>query len=205
MRNPKHMHPVPDLRMLILASDASFRCCRTRPVAKRYFRLAQSSDPSLLGWPSTPPVRVPGFPAKPSSACLACESPPVSFVRTPWWLAQGIGQPLVCTVSLAPAKANNHGRHLNPIQPPPRLSTRSPAPAIGLVLAPMAANYWESTQRKHWQFTKDELANVRQRLEDDDPGLVQMFPLPQLRHLNIYFNQRKPTLPFPFFCCLSTV
>ncbi|KAK0740306.1 cyclin-like protein [Schizothecium vesticola] len=54
----------------------------------------------------------------------------------------------------------------------------------------MAANYWESTQRKHWQFTKDELANVRQRLEDDDPGLVQMFPLPQLRHLNIYFNQQ---------------
>lgn len=69
----------------------------------------------------------------------------------------------------------------------------------------MASNYWESTQRKHWQFTKDELANVRQRLEDDDPGLVQMFPLPQLRHLNIYFNQREPTLPFPFLCCLSTV
>lgn len=67
----------------------------------------------------------------------------------------------------------------------------------------MAANYWESTQRKHWQFTKDELANVRQRLEDDDPGLVQMFPLPQLRHLNIYFNQRTP--PPPPFCVAFTV
>ncbi|KAK4251611.1 RNA polymerase II holoenzyme cyclin-like subunit [Corynascus novoguineensis] len=54
----------------------------------------------------------------------------------------------------------------------------------------MAANYWESTQRKHWQFTKDELAAIRQRLDDEDPGLVQMFPLPPLRHLNIYFNQQ---------------
>ena len=54
----------------------------------------------------------------------------------------------------------------------------------------MAANYWESTQRKHWQFTKDKLALLRHRLDEEDPGLVQMFPLPQLRHLNIYFNQR---------------
>jgi cyclin C len=54
----------------------------------------------------------------------------------------------------------------------------------------MAANYWESSQRRHWQFTKDELAAMRQKLEDDNAELVQMFPLPQLRHLNIYFNQR---------------
>ncbi|KAK4118705.1 cyclin-like protein [Parathielavia appendiculata] len=54
----------------------------------------------------------------------------------------------------------------------------------------MAANYWESTQRKHWQFTKDDLAVIRQRLDDEDPTLVQMFPLPPLRHLNIYFNQQ---------------
>lgn len=58
----------------------------------------------------------------------------------------------------------------------------------------MAANYWESTQRKHWQFTKDELVALRQRLDDEDPGLVQVFPLPQLRHLNIYFNQRTDTV-----------
>lgn len=55
----------------------------------------------------------------------------------------------------------------------------------------MAANYWESTQRKHWQFTKDQLASMRQKLEDEDPGLVQSFGLPQLRHLNIFFNQRQ--------------
>lgn len=55
----------------------------------------------------------------------------------------------------------------------------------------MAANYWESTQRKHWQFTKEQLASMRQRLEDEDPALVQSFGLPQLRHLNIFFNQRQ--------------
>lgn len=55
----------------------------------------------------------------------------------------------------------------------------------------MAANYWDSTQRKHWQFTKEQLASMRQRLEDEDPGLVQSFGLPQWRHLNIFFNQRK--------------
>ncbi|KAK0639219.1 cyclin-C [Cercophora newfieldiana] len=54
----------------------------------------------------------------------------------------------------------------------------------------MAANFWESTQRRHWQFTKDELAAMRQKLEDEDPNLVQMYPLPHLRHLNIYFNQQ---------------
>ncbi|KAF3765520.1 hypothetical protein M406DRAFT_88389 [Cryphonectria parasitica EP155] len=54
----------------------------------------------------------------------------------------------------------------------------------------MAANYWESTQRKHWQFTKEQLASIRQKLEDEDPALVQSFGLPQLRHLNIFFNQQ---------------
>lgn len=60
----------------------------------------------------------------------------------------------------------------------------------------MAANYWDSSQRKHWTFTKDQLANMRQKLEDEDPALVQSFGLPQLRHLNIFFNQREQS----FFC-----
>ena len=54
----------------------------------------------------------------------------------------------------------------------------------------MAASFWESTQHKHWQFTKDELSAMRQKLEDEDPTLVQMFPLPSIRHLGIFFNQR---------------
>lgn len=60
----------------------------------------------------------------------------------------------------------------------------------------MAASYWDSTQRKHWTFTKDQLASMRQKLEDEDPALVQSFGLPQLRHLNIFFNQRERD---PFF------
>ncbi|KAJ6440791.1 C-type cyclin-like Fic1p [Purpureocillium lavendulum] len=54
----------------------------------------------------------------------------------------------------------------------------------------MSANYWESTQRRHWLFTKDQLASMRQKLEDDNADLVRMFPLPQPRHLSIYFNQQ---------------
>jgi cyclin-C len=55
----------------------------------------------------------------------------------------------------------------------------------------MAANYWESTQRRFWQFSKQELAELRQKLEDEEQNLVQAYPLPQLRHLSIYFNQRQ--------------
>ncbi|KAH7160638.1 cyclin-like protein [Dactylonectria macrodidyma] len=54
----------------------------------------------------------------------------------------------------------------------------------------MSANYWESTQRRYWQFTKDQLASMRQKLEDDNADLVRSFPLPQQRHINIYFNQQ---------------
>ncbi|KAI0010624.1 cyclin-C [Xylariaceae sp. FL0662B] len=54
----------------------------------------------------------------------------------------------------------------------------------------MAANYWESTQRRCWQFSKDELAQMRQDLEEREQALVQMFPLPQTRHLYIFFNQQ---------------
>lgn len=54
----------------------------------------------------------------------------------------------------------------------------------------MAANYWESTQRKYWQFTKDQLQAMRQKLEDEEPSMSVHFPLPPVRHLNIFFNQR---------------
>lgn len=60
----------------------------------------------------------------------------------------------------------------------------------------MSANYWVSTHRNHWIFPKDELATMRQKLERENSDLVQMFTLPEARHLYIYFNQRKasPTL-----------
>lgn len=54
----------------------------------------------------------------------------------------------------------------------------------------MAANYWESTQRQHWLYTKDQLASMRQKLDDDNADWVRSYPLPEQRHLSIFFNQR---------------
>lgn len=57
----------------------------------------------------------------------------------------------------------------------------------------MAANYWDSTQRRYWTFTREELADIRQRVEDKHRHLLQMYPLPDRRLLNIFFCQRKYT------------
>lgn len=54
----------------------------------------------------------------------------------------------------------------------------------------MASNYWESSQLKHWTFTKSRLAEIRRRLEEEDKAMVQQFPLPDRRLLNIYFSQQ---------------
>lgn len=54
----------------------------------------------------------------------------------------------------------------------------------------MAANYWASTQRRHWQFSRETLLDIRQRLEDEDRNLVQQYPLPDRRHLSFFFNGR---------------
>ncbi|KAF2842139.1 C/H/G cyclin [Patellaria atrata CBS 101060] len=51
----------------------------------------------------------------------------------------------------------------------------------------MAANYWDSTQRANWTFSKAQLANIRSELEAKDRALVSQYPLPERRHLNIYF------------------
>jgi cyclin C len=51
----------------------------------------------------------------------------------------------------------------------------------------MASNYWESTQRKFWTFTKQQLAVERQKMEDSERNLVNQYPLPDRRHLSIYF------------------
>lgn len=91
--------------------------------------------------------------------------------------------------------------------------TRHIRPAInklrclcGLSHHGMSANYWESTQRRHWLFSKDELASMRQKLDDDNIEIVRMFPLPQPRHLAMFFNQRKLLLVSspqvsPFLLC----
>ncbi len=58
----------------------------------------------------------------------------------------------------------------------------------------MAANYWASTQRRHWQFSRESLNEVRQQLEDEEKTIVQQYPLPDRRLLSIYFNQRKQSI-----------
>lgn len=55
----------------------------------------------------------------------------------------------------------------------------------------MAANYWASTQRKHWLFTRERLAEIRESFKEKDKASHTQFPLPDQRLLNIYFNQRK--------------
>lgn len=54
----------------------------------------------------------------------------------------------------------------------------------------MASSYWESTQRKFWTFTKQELAHERKKIEESERNLVNMYPLPDRRHLSIYFYHR---------------
>ena len=54
----------------------------------------------------------------------------------------------------------------------------------------MAANYWASTQRRYWQFSRQHLFEIRQKLEDNERQLIQQYPLPDRRLLSIFFNQR---------------
>lgn len=55
----------------------------------------------------------------------------------------------------------------------------------------MAANYWASTQRRHWLFTRENLAEVRDKQREKDMVAHTQFPLPDQRMLNIYFSQRE--------------
>lgn len=54
----------------------------------------------------------------------------------------------------------------------------------------MAANYWVSTQRRCWQFSRQELNNIREQLDGTEPNLIQQYPLPERRLLSLFFNQR---------------
>ncbi|KAL4923984.1 cyclin-dependent protein serine/threonine kinase regulator SSN8 [Aspergillus undulatus] len=54
----------------------------------------------------------------------------------------------------------------------------------------MAANYWASTQRKHWLFTRERLAEIRDGFKEKEKTAHSQFPLPDQRLLNIYFSQQ---------------
>jgi hypothetical protein len=58
-------------------------------------------------------------------------------------------------------------------------------------LAVKMNNYWESTQRKFWTFTKQQLATERKKMEEAERNLVNMYPLPDRRLLSIYFYHRR--------------
>ncbi|KAI9790977.1 MAG: hypothetical protein M1816_004544 [Peltula sp. TS41687] len=62
----------------------------------------------------------------------------------------------------------------------------------------MAANYWVSSQRRHWQFSRDELRDIRSRLEDSvstsasasAASLITQYPLPERRLLSVFFREQ---------------
>ncbi|KAL8974984.1 MAG: hypothetical protein Q9197_000785 [Variospora fuerteventurae] len=54
----------------------------------------------------------------------------------------------------------------------------------------MAANFWSSTQKLYWQFSKAEIQEMRQQLESDDSTGLQQYPIPEKRLLSIFFNQQ---------------
>ncbi|KAK5134081.1 hypothetical protein LTR08_006971 [Meristemomyces frigidus] len=58
----------------------------------------------------------------------------------------------------------------------------------------MAANYWDSTQAKHWTFTKQSLAACRSSLAQQNPTLANAYPLPDQRHLCIYIQTQMAKL-----------
>lgn len=61
----------------------------------------------------------------------------------------------------------------------------------------MASSYWDSTQRKFWTFSKQQLAFERKKIEESDRNLVNMYPLPDRRHLSIYFYHQLSKMARP--------
>ncbi|KAJ4296454.1 RNA polymerase II holoenzyme cyclin-like subunit [Kalmusia sp. IMI 367209] len=61
----------------------------------------------------------------------------------------------------------------------------------------MASTWWESTQRKFWTFKKPQLVLERKRLEESERNLVNMYPLPDRRHLSIYFYHQLSKMARP--------
>ncbi|KAF1944461.1 C/H/G cyclin [Clathrospora elynae] len=61
----------------------------------------------------------------------------------------------------------------------------------------MASSYWESTQRKFWTFTKQQLAQERMKIEESERNLVNLYPLPDRRHLSIYFSHQLAKMARP--------
>ena len=54
----------------------------------------------------------------------------------------------------------------------------------------MAANYWSSTQRRFWFFSKDKLADIRKDHEEKDRSILQQHPIPDQRLIYIFLKDQ---------------
>ncbi|GAM84892.1 hypothetical protein ANO11243_028940 [Dothideomycetidae sp. 11243] len=54
----------------------------------------------------------------------------------------------------------------------------------------MAANYWDSTQARHWIFTKQELADMLDTAQESNRALHARYEMPEKRHVNIFLQQQ---------------
>jgi len=54
----------------------------------------------------------------------------------------------------------------------------------------MAASYDESSQKRNWLFSREELSNLRNQGQLDDGDLYQALPLPDWRLLSAFFRDR---------------
>ena len=123
--------------------------------------------------------------------------------------ATGNDNPVSAAISFGrpPAAGWQQLRRRNLILPPTDLPVpihhccrdhRHPPARTRPVIAPsparpvaMAASFWESSQSRCWTFTKEELEQMRDALQEEDQALAQMFPLPDWKHINIFLNMRK--------------
>jgi hypothetical protein len=105
---------------------------------------------------------------------------------------------MVCYLEyIAASHAARAGSHTNDAAPrapptsPPSILLPFDQPASTLPTnstSIMAANYWASSQRLHWQLSREKLAEIRHNLDAQDEETVRAYPLPSQRHLSIFFN-----------------
>lgn len=73
----------------------------------------------------------------------------------------------------------------------------------------MAANYWNSTQRQHWCFSRDKLASLRDELDEQNATVITQYPIPDRRHFFIFLKERliqlAKRLPFRQQCVATAL
>lgn len=73
----------------------------------------------------------------------------------------------------------------------------------------MAADYWKSSQYKHWTFTRNELADIREEIESQHSALVKAQPFPDRRLMFIFLRDRilqlAKRLPFRQQCVATAM